>query len=45
MEYIDGERLDKRIERLGMMPETEVIPMAMHCWQEQLFSTAIYFGT
>lgn len=30
MEYIDGERLDKRIERLGMMPETEVIPMAMH---------------
>ncbi len=30
MDFIDGERLDKRIERLGMMPETEVIPMAMH---------------
>ena len=30
MEFVDGERLDKRIERLGMMPEAEVIPMAMH---------------
>lgn len=30
MEFVDGERLDKRIERLRQLPESEVIPMILH---------------
>lgn len=30
MDYISGERLDKRIERLNQLPAHEVIPLALH---------------
>jgi serine/threonine-protein kinase len=30
MELIQGERLDKRVDRLGHLPEREVLQMAMH---------------
>ena len=30
MDYISGERLDKRIERLNQLPVQEVVPMALH---------------
>ncbi|NMA45262.1 MAG: serine/threonine protein kinase [Lentisphaerae bacterium] len=30
MDYITGERLDKRIERLNQLPAQEVVPMALH---------------
>lgn len=30
MDYVSGERLDKRIERLNQLPVQEVVPMALH---------------